>query len=107
MIKRLLLIAVALMPAGVALAQEGGEIALQHAGTDITDIKSLQRGARDFMNYCLGCHSLIYLRYTRMAEDLRIPEAGLKASLMFTSSNPFDGINSALPVADAANWFGK
>ena len=107
MIKRLLLIAVALLPAGVALAQEGGEIALQQAGTDITDIKSLQRGARDFMNYCSGCHSLTYLRYSRMAEDLRIPESDLKANLMFTSSNPFDGINSAIPAADAANWFGK
>ena len=107
MIKRLLLIAVALLPAGLALAQEGGEIELRHAGTDITDIKSLQRGARDFMNYCSGCHSLTYLRYNRMAEDLRIPEADLKASLMFTSSNPFDGINSSMPSADAANWFGK
>jgi len=106
MIKRLLLIAVVLMPAGVALAQEGGEIALKHAGTDITDIASLQRGARDFMNYCSGCHSLTYLRYNRMAEDLRIPEADLKGNLMFTSSNPFDGVNSALP-ADAAAWFGK
>jgi ubiquinol-cytochrome c reductase cytochrome c1 subunit len=106
MIKRLLLIAFALAPASLALAQEG-EIALQHAGTDITDIKSLQRGARDFMNYCSGCHSLTYMRYNRVAEDLRIPEADLKANLMFTSSNPFDGINSAMPTADAANWFGK
>ena len=106
MIKRLFLIAVALFPAGVALAQEGGEIALLHAGTDITDIKSQQRGARDFMNYCSGCHSLTYLRYNRMAEDLRIPEADLKANLMFTSGNPYDGVNSALP-ADAAGWFGK
>jgi ubiquinol-cytochrome c reductase cytochrome c1 subunit len=107
MIKRLLLIAAALLPAGLACAQEGSEIALRHAGTDITDIKSLQRGARDFMNYCSGCHSLTYLRYNRMAEDLRIPETDLKGNLMFTSSNPFDGINSVMPVADAANWFGK
>ena len=98
MIKRLLLIAVALLPAGVALAQEGGEIALLHAGTDITDIPSLQRGARNFMNYCSGCHSLTYLRYNRMAEDLKIPEADLKANLMFTSNNGFDGINSAMPA---------
>jgi ubiquinol-cytochrome c reductase cytochrome c1 subunit len=113
MVKRLILVAVALLtaglallPAGVALAQEGGEIALKHAGTDITDIKSLQRGARDFMNYCSGCHSLTYLRYNRMEEDLRIPESDLKANLMFTSSNPFDGVNSSMP-ADAADWFGK
>lgn len=105
MIKRLLLLAVALAPAGLALAQEG-EIALQHAGTDINDINSLQRGARDFMNYCSGCHSLTYLRYNRMGTDLKIPPADLTANLMFTASNPFDGIVSALP-ADAANWFGK
>jgi ubiquinol-cytochrome c reductase cytochrome c1 subunit len=106
MIKRLLLIAFALAPAGVALAQEGGEIALLHAGTDINDLNSLQRGARDFMNYCSGCHSLTYLRYNRMASDLKIPPADLTANLMFTSGNPFDGIVSAMPAV-AADWFGK
>ncbi|HTV97208.1 MAG TPA: cytochrome c1 [Steroidobacteraceae bacterium] len=112
MIERLLLITVtllpaALAPAGAALAQEGeGGIALEHAGTDITDLNSLQRGARDFMNYCSGCHSLRYLRYNRMAQDLKIPAADL-ANLMFTSSNAFDGVDSAMPAADAAKWFGK
>lgn len=106
MIKRWLLIAVALLPAGVALAQEGGEIPLLHSGTDINDVESLQRGARDFMNYCSGCHSLTYLRYNRMAQDLKIPESDLTADLMFTSTKPFDGINSAMPP-DAADWFGK
>ena len=85
---------------------EEGEVALLHAGTDIHDIQSLQRGARNFMNYCSGCHSLTYLRYNRMAEDLQIPEKELAPNLMFTSDKPFDGINSAMP-ADAANWFGK
>ena len=28
------------------------------------NIASVQRGARDFMNYCSGCHSLKYLRYS-------------------------------------------
>ena len=106
MIKRLLLIALALMPAGLALAQEGGEIALRHAGTDITDIKSLQRGARDFMNYCSGCHSLTYLRYNRMAADLKIPESELAANLMFTTDKTFETINSAMPK-DSEGWFGK
>ena len=76
-------------------------MALLHAGTDIHDIQSLQRGARNFMNYCSGCHSLTYLRYNRMAADLQIPEKELAPNLMFTSDKPFDGINSAMP-ADAA-----
>jgi ubiquinol-cytochrome c reductase cytochrome c1 subunit len=106
MVKHWLLIAIALLPAGFALAQEGGEIEVQRARTDITDIKSLQRGAHDFMNYCSGCHSIAYLRYNRLAEDLKIPEKELSANLMFTSQKPFDGIVSAMP-ADAAAWFGK
>jgi ubiquinol-cytochrome c reductase cytochrome c1 subunit len=101
----LLLPAALWLPAGRALAEEG-EIALLHSGTDINDIESLQRGARDFMNYCSGCHSMTYLRYNRMAEDLKIPESELKANLMFTSTKVFDGINSAMPP-DAAGWFGK
>ena len=38
-----------------------------HAGNNVADVASLQRGARNFMNYCIGCHSLKYLRYQRMA----------------------------------------
>ncbi len=106
MLKRLLLIAAVLVPGGAAMAQQA-DIALLHAGTDINDVQSLQRGARDFMNYCSGCHSLQYLRYSRMAEDLRIPPAELKANLMFTSTKPLDHIKSAMPAADAVNWFGN
>jgi ubiquinol-cytochrome c reductase cytochrome c1 subunit len=99
------LIATVAVPFGTVKAEEG-EAGLLHAGTDIHDVQSLQRGARNFMNYCSGCHSLTYLRYNRMAEDLQIPEKELAPNLMFTSDKPFDTINSAMP-ADAANWFGK
>jgi ubiquinol-cytochrome c reductase cytochrome c1 subunit len=105
MVKCWLLIAFACLPAGLAMAQES-EISLYHSGTDIKDRESLQRGARNFMNYCSGCHSLTYLRYNRMAQDLNIPESELSANLMFTSAKVFDGVNSAMP-ADAADWFGK
>jgi len=93
------------IPAGLACAQES-EIALLHSGTDINDIESLQRGARNFMNYCSGCHSLIYVRYNRMGTDLKIPQADL-ANLMFTSTKAGDGIESAMPADAAADWFGK
>jgi ubiquinol-cytochrome c reductase cytochrome c1 subunit len=90
--------------ARAARAEEGES--LPPAGTDINDLQSLQRGARNFMNYCSGCHSLSYLRYNRMAKDLQIPESELAANLMFTASNPFDHIVSAMPP-DAQTWFGK
>jgi ubiquinol-cytochrome c reductase cytochrome c1 subunit len=83
MLKSWLLITVGLFCAGSALAEEG-EIALLESGTDIKDTGSLQHGARNFMNYCSGCHSLTYLRYNRLAADLKIPESEL-GNLMFTS----------------------
>jgi ubiquinol-cytochrome c reductase cytochrome c1 subunit len=104
MLKASILITIGIFGAGTAWCEEG-EVALLQSGTDIKNIESLQRGARNFMNYCSGCHSLKYLRYNRMAADLQIPESELP-NLMFTSEKPFDGINSALP-ADAEGWFGK
>src|SRR5690349_24880955 len=61
------------------------------------NVASLQRGARDFMNYCSGCHSMKYLRYNRLGRDLGIPEDQLKASLMFTSDKLGDHIVSSMP----------
>lgn len=105
MLKRLMLIAALALPGGATLAGEEG-MDLMHAGTDINDLQSLQRGAHAFMDYCSGCHSLKYLRYNRIAQDLKIPPAQLAAELMLTSDKPFDTVNSAMP-ADAEQWFGK
>src|ERR1700722_14078026 len=96
----------ALLLGRVATADEEGGIALFKAGTDISNTESLQRGARNFMNYCSGCHSLKYLRYNRLAADLKIPESELAADLMFTSGKAFDTINSSMPK-DSEAWFGK
>jgi ubiquinol-cytochrome c reductase cytochrome c1 subunit len=106
MLKSSVLITIALLSAGAAVADEEGGIALHPAGTDIKNTESLQRGARNFMNYCSGCHSLKYLRYNRLGEDLKIPESELAANLMFTSDKSFDTINSAMPK-ESEVWFGK
>ena len=104
MLKSWVLITIGLLAGGAALAEEG-DSPVQASGADINNIESLQRGARNFMNYCSGCHSLKYVRYNRIAADLKIPESDL-GSLMFTSSKNFDTINSAMPK-DAESWFGK
>src|SRR6266481_2740396 len=106
MLKSWVLISIALFSAGTAVAEEEGGIALLPSGTDIKNTESLQRGARNFMNYCSGCHSLKYVRYNRMATDLEIPESELKANLMFSSEKPYDTVNTAMP-ADAEARFGK
>ena len=88
-----------------ARASEGA--ALPHSGTDLGDKASLQRGARDFMNYCSGCHSLQYLRYSRMAEDLGLSEDDVQANLNFTGAKPGEQVHVALTEADATQFFGK
>lgn len=103
MIPRAAILAVALL-AGPALANTGVE--LKNFKADYGNIPSLQRGARDFMAYCSGCHSMKYLRYSRMAEDLKIPEDLLKANLMFGTSNTGDTLKVAMPAA-SEQWFGR
>ena len=48
----------------------GHGVPLLTANVDLSDKASLQRGAKYYMNYCMGCHSLKFNRYNRMAEDI-------------------------------------
>lgn len=75
-------------------------------GNDITNTASLQRGAGNFMGYCAGCHSINYLRYSRMGADLKIPEEQLEA-LVKPGSKKNDYITTSLAAADGEAWFGK
>jgi ubiquinol-cytochrome c reductase cytochrome c1 subunit len=77
------------------------------AGNDVRNTASLQRGARNFVNYCIGCHSLKFMRYSRMARDLHIPEDMLKANLIRTDAKPGDYMIGTLSAADGEAWFGK
>jgi ubiquinol-cytochrome c reductase cytochrome c1 subunit len=101
--KRLLTLSFLFCLAVPALAAEEMPYAVK---LDRGNTASLQRGARDFMNYCSGCHGMQYLRYTRLAKDLDIPEDVLKKNLMFTSDKVGDQIHTSMP-AQAADWFGK
>ena len=89
--------------AGIAPANEAE---LKNFRPDYGNIASMQRGARDFMAYCSGCHSMKYLRYSRMAEDLKIPEDLLKTNLMFGTDKVGETIKVAMPAA-SADWFGR
>ena len=93
-------------PAGAFAAAEGG-FALGHANVDVSNIASLQRGARNFVNYCMGCHSAKYVRYNRLAVDLELSEQQVVENLMFTGERPFDTMHIAMPEADARVWFGN
>ncbi|KTC87382.1 cytochrome c1 [Legionella drozanskii] len=80
---------------------------------EVQDKARLQRGAKIFMNYCSGCHSLRYLRYNRMGNDLglvtfdgQLDKKLLFNNLIFTSARIQDPIQISLPATDARQWFG-
>ncbi|TWI55421.1 ubiquinol-cytochrome c reductase cytochrome c1 subunit [Pseudomonas duriflava] len=66
---------------------------------------ALQAGARTFVNYCMGCHSLQYQRYERVAKDLGIPEDLLKGRLIL-AGEVGDAMRAAMDPRDAKRWFG-
>lgn len=93
------------LPVASTFASEGGDV--MHAGTDLGDQASLQRGAKLYMNYCSGCHSLKYLRYSRMAQDLGLSEDDVQRNLNFTGAKVGEHIEVALTEDHAKQFFGK
>jgi ubiquinol-cytochrome c reductase cytochrome c1 subunit len=88
---------------------------LKQAPIDVTNFVSLQRGAKYFMNFCSGCHSLRFMRYNELAVDLKIIDKAnsaadnrrLNNSLIFTQTGPSDTIKPSLHKRDALKWFGR
>lgn len=85
----------------------------KQVGINPFDQAKLQRGAKIFMNYCSGCHSLRYLRYNRMALDLgiirfdgQIDSNLLRSNLIFTRAEVVDPVKVSMPAAEAREWFG-
>ena len=63
----------------------GGGFALETPLIDTSNQKSLQRGAKAFVNYCMGCHTADYQRYSRLASDLGLDEDDVVNNLIFTT----------------------
>lgn len=97
--------AAGLLFSAAALASSGGN--LQQAGNDLSDRASLQRGSKLYMNYCSSCHSLKFLRYSRMADDLGLTEEEVMSNLNFTGAKFGEQIQVTMHAADGTQWFGK
>lgn len=104
---RALLVGLALLSCGVAGAAEEQAEWMREARNDLHNEASLQRGAKYFVNYCLGCHSARYVRYSRVGTDLDIDSHQLASDLMFTADKPQQTMEIAMPPADAKRWFGR
>ena len=79
---------------------------MEAADIDPGNISSLQRGARNFMNYCSGCHSAQYVRFNTIGKYLGLSDEQLVDNLMFNAEKTFETIQASMPAADAARWYG-
>jgi ubiquinol-cytochrome c reductase cytochrome c1 subunit len=95
---------VAALPGGARAAEGAEEMA--RSGANVADVASLQRGARLYFNYCSGCHSIKYMSYARLAEDLKLPADDVLKNFAFTGAKIGDQVVSNMP-AESAKWFGK
>lgn len=109
---RVLALLVALAAPGLVVAAGGEGVELQESNVNLSNKASLQRGAKYFVNYCMGCHSLAYSRYNRVAADLGIPEDLVQENLVFTRDRKgeLNKVGEKMTIAmdsrDAAEWFG-
>lgn len=75
------------------------------APIDANDHASLQRGAKNFVNYCLNCHSAKYMRYNRL-KDIGLTDKQIKDNLLFAGEKVGDTMTVAMNPVDAKKWFG-
>lgn len=113
MLKQALIFLTGMLLVTMALASTVNAVALMPVKIDWQDKAALQRGAKLFMNYCSGCHSLQYMRYNRMARDLglttfdgEIDTGLLQSNLIFTLAKLYDPVEISMPATDARQWFG-
>ena len=106
MAKRILLLALlGLAPIGASAAGAGAD--LEAANVNVANQASMQRGAKYFVNYCMGCHSLQYVRYSQLGDALGLSEDQLIENIMFTGQRPHDTMRIAMPADAAQRWFGQ
>lgn len=104
--KKLILISLLLLPFAGNVLAAGAGVHLDHAPVDVSNTASLQRGAKYFVNYCLGCHSTKYSRYSRVGEDLGLTTLQVEENFIFTGAGVRDQMKIALRDKDARHWFG-
>lgn len=103
--KKLIIASMLFFAPAIGLASGGGP-KLESANIDLSDKTSLQRGAHTFVNYCMGCHSLQFMRWNRVAADTGLTDAQVLQDFVFTDANIGSQMTSAMRPGDAEKWFG-
>ena len=106
---RNVLVIVFFFPA-VALAAATG-YRLDRSPHELTDLVSLQSGARTYVNYCLGCHGIQFMRYKGLTEiglsEAQIADAGIgrkfQKPTVFENHTVFENLELAMKT-DKRVW---
>jgi ubiquinol-cytochrome c reductase cytochrome c1 subunit len=101
--KKLLQICLLLLPLS-SFASAG--ISLESADADLSDSKSLSNGAKLYVEYCLGCHSVKYIRYLNIADDFDIKQNTVLSDIAPEGAGIYDKMLTAMNARDAKRWFG-
>lgn len=81
-------------------------VELLDADVDVSDGKAIQRGAKHFVDYCLGCHSAKHIRYKRIAMDNGLDEEQLLKDIAPVGAGIYDPMLTAMDKHDSTKWFG-
>lgn len=95
----------ALLFVPVAVFASGAALQLDKAPDVQGDQAALQNGAKVFVNYCLSCHSLSFVRYNRLTE-LGLTEQQVRDNLMFTADKIGEQMRVAARPDEQKQWFG-
>lgn len=103
-IKSILLSALILFP--LTSFSSGASIHLEKANNSIHDTASLQRGAVLFTTMCMTCHSVKYMRYNRVAQDLGWTDKEVLKKLNKTNNRVVDSMMGSMSEEVAVAAFG-
>lgn len=81
-------------------------IELQQANFDPENRGSIVQGAKSFVKYCLGCHSIKHIRYQRIAQDFGIDEMKVLTEVAPQGATIYDQMHTAMNAHDSEKWFG-
>ncbi len=97
--KQILTLIFSLVPTFAMAA--GGGVHLDSAPIDVSDMDSVKRGAKHFIDYCFSCHEASYMRYNRIGRDTGMTDAEVREELIFTTNEKGDPskVGSLMKVA--------
>ncbi len=84
----------------------GGDFPLDSAPNRVNNNASLQNGAKIFVNYCLGCHSAVNLRYNRL-RDIGLSDQQIKDNLILGDQKVGDLMTIAMSSKMLKRGLGK